>query len=240
MSQLLGRTFATWFAEAPRLLALSLATSAPMALTVYTAFKHVEWAAPSQGLLLLLVPFLYLALKPIERGAASVLVVRRLAGERAELGAALAAGLRSLGRVLGVQLLLLAALLPGLVLVVPGLAIMAGWQVAAPAAALEGLRPAAALRRSWSLTAGCRWRLLAGLTVIYAILAVILVAEMLTIGALVPDSGVTTPLFDGVATAALVVIPGLVGTLPRVASAVAYHGLCAVNEDCEALASVFA
>lgn len=170
---------------------------------------------------LLLGLLLHVVFEPLERGAVALLVVRGLEGERVGPWAALSHGWRRLPRVLGARALFLAALLPALALVVPGLVIFASWCVAAPAAALERLGPAAALERSASLTQGRRGALALGLSLIHLVYLLGLAGVFWASDVSAP----TTPLQDGLIVAGVVLAGGLAGSLPRVASAVAYHEL---------------
>lgn len=238
--RLLGRTFSL-LAREPRLLALSFVATLPLALVLYVQFAFLageKVTGPARGLTLIAVAALVCALQPLQYGAASVLVTRRLDREEAGFGDAVWTGLHGYLRVVGVQLVAVAALAASAALVVPALLIAAGWCAAAPAAALERLGPVAALRRSWSQSRGHRWALLVGVAVAYAVVGLGLVVVAFTIAVSLPDSGDTTPQFDGLGMAALVAVPGVLGAVPCAVSAVAYHGLRDGNETAS-LASVF-
>jgi hypothetical protein len=93
--------------------------------------------------------------------AANALVVRDLGAGTAprDVGAVLRAGARQFPRVLGAVLLYAVACLAGFVLfIVPGVWLAIRCYFAAQAAALDGLGPAAAMRRSSELVQGQWWR----------------------------------------------------------------------------------
>jgi hypothetical protein len=93
--------------------------------------------------------------------AVNALVVRDLGEGKppADVGAVLRAALRAFPRVLGAVVLYALATFAGLIaLIVPGIWIAVRGYFAAQAAALEGLPPAAAMRRSSELVQGSWWR----------------------------------------------------------------------------------
>lgn len=99
---------------------------------------------------------------PLVTGASALLVQGLGRGDAPrDAGGALRAATRIFPRVLGAQLLYAVAFLAGLVLfIVPGIYVGVRCYFATQAAALDGLRPAAAMRRSGEVVQGSWWRTL--------------------------------------------------------------------------------
>ena len=150
-----------------------------------------------------------------------------------ELGEALAKAVERLMPVLGVSLLMLAAILAGsLLLLIPGLVLWTMFMVAVPACVVERLGPIASLRRSAGLTKGNRLRLfglflllLIGLTALRYLVNLV----GLSIGGPFA-AGVLDVAFDTLSSA-----------FELVAIAVVYHDLRVAKEgiDIEQLAALF-
>ena len=154
-------------------------------------------------------------------------------GRDFELGEALGKAIERLMPVVGVSLLVLAAILAGsLLLLVPGLVLWTMFMVAVPVCVVERLGPIGSLRRSAELTKGHRLRLfglflllLAGLTALRYLVNSAGLSIGGRIAAAVLDVG-----FDAFSTA-----------FELVAVAVAYHDLRVAKEgiDIEQLAALF-
>jgi hypothetical protein len=162
--ELLQATFQVFGAHADVLLTLALVLVAPATLLVDGVWGRALADGPdatpplaAQGVSAALSVFVILPLV-----AASVaLVVQGLARGAApgDLRDVLGAGARAFPRVLGAVVLYVAGVLAGVVLfVVPGIWLAVRCYLAAQAAALEGLGPAAAMRRSSDLVHGMWWR----------------------------------------------------------------------------------
>jgi hypothetical protein len=153
-------------------------------------------------------------------------------------GEMLKVGLRRIWMVLPVAVVAQAAVLLGLVvLVVPGLALVAGLWVAVPAAVAERWKGTSdALSRSWELTKGRRWNVLA---VALVTLAVAFGFSLLGVTALdaAAEWGANHPFIAALEEA----IEALAAGFVAVAAAVSYHELRASREgmDEAELAVVF-
>jgi hypothetical protein len=154
-------------------------------------------------------------------------------GRDFELGEALGKAIERLMPVVGVSLLMLAAILAGsLLLLVPGLMFWTMFLIAIPVCVVERLGPIASLRRSAGLTKGNRLRLfglflvlLIGLTVLRYLVNL----AGLSIGGPFA-AGILDVVFDALSTA-----------FELVAIAVVYHDLRVAKEgiDIEQLAALF-
>jgi hypothetical protein len=162
--ELLQATLQVFGAHADVLLTLALILVGPATLLVDgvwgRALADGPAAKPSlvaQGVSAALSVFVILPLV-----AASVALVVQGLGRGAapgDLGDVLRAGGRAFPRVLGAVVVYVAGVLAGLVLfVVPGIWLAVRCYFAAQSAALEGLGPAAAMRRSSDLVHGVWWR----------------------------------------------------------------------------------
>ena len=109
-----------------------------------------------------------------------------------------------------------AALLPGLVLLIPGLYAVARLALALPIVAARDDGPVAALRRSWAATAGHGWRVLGFLAALLALLVGVMLLASIVAAAL----GATLTLLAG---------PGLANFIVALVSAVVAAGYAAVN-----------
>lgn len=115
---------------------------------------------------------LNVVLGAIAAAASTFVVAENYMGRRLEAGGAFARATPFVGRL--IMLALLSGLLIGLgfvLLIVPGLILLAGLILGTPALVLESLPGATdAMARSWSLTKGHRWRVLGGLVVVGVLL----------------------------------------------------------------------
>lgn len=141
------------------------------------------------------------------------------AGTPADLGAAVAAVGRQLGRLLLVNAVLTFALIVGMLfLLIPGIWLSVVFAVAMPACLVEGMSPEDALRRSFAITRGQRWRvlgfsLLVGLIMILGGIGMWLIAMVLRVSsafALVPGLAGVPALEQGLMGA---LIPAFTGSL---------------------------
>jgi len=120
-------------------------------------------------------------------------------GQPADLGAAAVSVGRQLGRLLLTNFILTVILFVGMILlVVPGVWLSMAFSVAIPACIVEGLGPEDALRRSFALTLGQRWRvfgysILVGVIFILGWIFIWLIASILR------------------ASLAFILVPGLAG-----------------------------
>lgn len=171
--------------------------------------------------------FLSTLLGFVATGALTAGVLNGLSGRPARLGAMLRAGADRVWAVARVSVVGQLAVLLGLVLlVVPGLALVAGLWVAIPVAVAEQWKGTSdALTRSWELTRGRRWKVLA--------------AALVTLGISLGGAILSVLLLDvaaewGVNAAVVSALEEATGALAfaflAVGAAVCYHELRTVRE----------
>jgi hypothetical protein len=245
---LVGKTITVWWKHVLAFTALSAVVYSPFAV-VFGAFYATllsgrppdEAALPIYGLALLGVWGLTILLVVIQAGAVTYGTVRHLSGERARLGAMLAAGIRRGLPVVGVGLVLWVATFVGLVLlVVPGIMLMVAGSVAIPAAVVEKPGVLGAIRRSFRLTRGRRWPLFAAwlaiLAIVWVLGAVVQVGGTVLSALLVPPQMRLAAFMAGSQLGNV-----FFSAIPLIGIAVAYHELRREKEgvDTAALARVF-
>ncbi len=138
----------------------------------------------------------FAALNSIATAATVFIVSESYLGRPVEAREALRRAAPYIGRLLICSMLTAAVIFVGIVLlVVPGIILIAGLLLAIPALVIEGNSASAALSRSWELTRGSRWRML-GLLVVLVILVYVPIAAIGGLVAMfVPGAGsmLTTP-----------------------------------------------
>jgi hypothetical protein len=242
VGRFISTVFGTWGRNAGWVIPLALALYAPAAVAMYRAYAQManRGGGPSSprsfliglvaaiGLLLLLMPAELLA---IARAG-----VRRLQGEPVELGDMLGAAGRSYLPALGMIILVgLAYLGTACTIVLPFL-LLTGWAASVPAMITEGLGPIAALKRSWELTRGLRWRVFAGFLVVALAMTAVacLLQSMVTVLVVLPvvrSGGGAGPAGSmAVAQASSMLLQGLESSVFTTATAVAYHQLRIASE----------
>jgi hypothetical protein len=174
----------------------------------------------------------------IATGALTAGALRGIRGERARAGDMLRVGLRRLWNVLSVSIVgQLAALLGLALLIVPGLAVVAGLWVAVPAAVTERWAGTSdALSRSWELTKGRRWKVLAvALVTVVVALGTAFVASFAL--DMVAELGANAPVVAALEEAVSSIAVGFIA----ISAAVSYHDLREAREgfDGAELAAVF-
>jgi hypothetical protein len=119
-----------------------------------------------------------------------------------------------------------------LLLIVPGLILMAIWYVAVPACVVEKTGPIQSLRRSRELTKGYRWKIFALVIIVYIVGIIGNNVVVLLATALAGTTG---------QIGAMIVWQGVAGGFGSVLIAVAYYYLRVAKEgvDVEQIASVF-
>jgi hypothetical protein len=230
-----SRTFAVWKGNVVSFSAVALAVQSPtIVLTaVWDSVARRAGEEPSRALWMLSTLLGFIATGALTGGA-----LRGVRGRRVRPGEMLKVGLRRIWMVLPVAVVAQAAVLLGLVvLVVPGLALVAGLWVAVPAAVAERWKGTSdALSRSWELTKGRRWNVLA---VALVTLAVAFGFSLLGVTALdaAAEWGANHPFIAALEEA----IEALAAGFVAVAAAVSYHELRASREgmDEAELAVVF-
>lgn len=229
-----GRSFQVWLRNFAAFTLATLLIDAPAAILsgVWASAAGDSTAPPSRGLFMLSS-----ALSLITAGALTAGTLRGLAGQRPGLREMLGVGLRRFWRVLPVSIVSQLAIGIGVVLlVVPGLALAAGLWVAIPAAVEEGKGLTDCLSRSWELTKGRRWRVLA----VALVTLLVSVAFLLGSGAAV-QAAVDWGANGAVAAAFEEASEALAIGFIAVASAASYHELAAAREGMagDQLAAVF-
>jgi len=114
-------------------------------------------------------------------GAAALLTIRQLTGAAISAKDAQRAGLHNFGKLWTVGLLSgLAIVLGTVLLIVPGVILIAGWMPATAVLMAEGKTGRDCLKRAWELTRGSRWRL-AGLFGVVLLASLIVLAVFIGI-----------------------------------------------------------
>ena len=112
----------------------------------------------------------FAALNSIATAATVFIVSESYLGRPVEARVALRRAAPYIGRLLICSMLTAVVIFVGLILlIVPGIILIAGLILAVPALVIEGISASASLSRSWELTRGSRWRML-GLLVVVIIL----------------------------------------------------------------------
>ncbi len=231
----IGRSFVVWGRNVVSFSAVVLAVQAPaIVLTaVWDSAAQRTGEDPSRILWMLSTMLGFVATGALTSGA-----LLGMRGKRARPGEMLLVGFRRIWMVLRVTVVGQLAVLLGLALLVaPGLALVAGLWVAVPAAVAERWKGTSdALSRSWELTKGRRWKVLA---VALVTIAVAFGFSMLGVTALdtAAEWGANHPIIAALEEAIMALATGFVA----VASTVSYHDLRAAREgmDDAELAAVF-
>jgi len=231
----LGRSVRTWGRNAAPFTLVVLAIQSPTIVLagVWNAAADGHAAEPSRA-----IGILSTLLSAVVCGALTTGTLRSLRGGQPRPGQMIAVGFRLMWNVLSVTVVLEIAVLLGFVLlVVPGLALVAGLWVAVPVAATERWSGTSdALSRSWELTKGRRWKVLAvALSTLAA--AVGALAAALTALEVAEQLGASSPAIAALEHASFMLAVAFVS----VASTVSYRDLCVAREGIEEadLAAVF-
>lgn len=245
---ILSRTLRVWWREVPAFALLGLTAALAGAWGTYQLYGSApELLVPDPS-----VPpweplgrlygrfggvfFLAFVLWSIQSGAVVHGAVQRLRGARAGLGEMLGVGLQRSFAMFGMTFVAwLAIVATFCTLAVPFL-LAAGWAAAAGAVVAERLGPIRSLGRSWALTQGHRWKVLAGILLVFvAYMAAFAAIQAVVTGALswpgAAGAGTVEALRAlALPMAILQLVGGILGTFMPVASAVIHHGLCLVKE----------
>jgi hypothetical protein len=243
---IIGKTMAVWWRHVLAFTVFSVVVYGPFAAAFALFYRSLVFSRrpPDEiarfGFAFLAVWAVTVVLMVIQAGAVTYGTVRHLSGERARLGDMLRAGFRRGLPVVGVGLLIWIVGFLGLVLlVVPGVMFLLASAVAVPAAVVERPGVLGAFRRSFALTRGRRWPLLAAWlamgVIVWVAAAVVQVAGMV-LSALLPAQARMVGMLVGSQLGNV-----FFSALPLVGIAVAYHELRAEKEgvDVAALARVF-
>lgn len=145
--------FATFFVVAATVQAIPIAAE---------LFRGGDPFDPSQLALSFAVLLVNFIMSAIGVAACTLVVSRAYFGERVSAGEALRGAMPFIGRMAAISAMTVLIITGGLVLlIVPGIIALTGLAVSSVAAVVEApLSPGDALRRSWALTKGFRWRML--------------------------------------------------------------------------------
>ncbi len=153
----------------PLLIVTVVTRAVPLVLSVY--IESAGGALVNLGLYSFTL-LVNAVLGAIAAAASTFIIAENYMGRRLEAGEAFARSSAFIGRL--IMLALLSGLVIGvgfILLIVPGLILLAGLILGTPALVLEGLPSATqAMARSWTLTKGHRWRVLGGLVVVGVLL----------------------------------------------------------------------
>ncbi|HET6413110.1 MAG TPA: glycerophosphoryl diester phosphodiesterase membrane domain-containing protein [Anaeromyxobacter sp.] len=251
---MIGRTFATWWRNAPRFSLLGALAYAPLSAMMYRLYARLPGLAAERrpeafGPRIMgelgLAWVLSFVLTILLLGAVCQGALESLRGGRARLGAMVAAAFRRSGAILAILLFGLLAFFGTLCTVVVPFLLVTAWIAAIPAALAERLGPIRAMRRSWDLTRGHRWPVFAGYLVVGAgVMAVGIVVQSLTMVVAMAALGAERTGPGGALAVPMAIyqlVGGALSTATIATSAVAYHGLRTMKEggDPAFLARVF-
>lgn len=247
----LSRTLWVWWAHVGAFTAMSIVVYAPMLAGFGWFFAWAMGAARGappvasevfgRSAALFAALGVTMVLSVVQMGAVTYGTVRRLQGERAPFGRMIAVGFRRGLPVVGTGFVVaIVTVLGFMAFLVPGVVFLVASCVSTPAAVVERPGMFGAIRRSFDLTRGNRWPLLAAGLVIVVVLwilsAVVQVAATLLTSLFLPP---------GEAVAFTVVTSqlgsALFSVIPVVAISVCYHDLRLLKEgvDTAQLAKVF-
>ncbi len=194
LGELLDVSFVQYRQLFATLMGVTLVTSGPSVLI--RLYLNQSGGVLVHPVLWLFAAFLSLFLSVIGVGATTHIVSDSYLGEELSVGAAFARVLPMIGPLTVLSVLSSIAIGLGMIFfLVPGIIIGCGLAVATTALVLERLDAVAAMKRSWALTDGFRWKIFGALVVGFVLL-----------------------LIPGMAFAALTFIPGI-GTLLEVVAA---------------------
>jgi hypothetical protein len=195
LGELLDVSFVQYRQLFATLMGVTLVTSGPSVLI--RLYLNQSGGLLVHPVLWLLAAFLSLFLSVIGVGATTHIVSDSYLGEELSVGAAFARVLPMIGPLTVLSVLSSIAIGLGMIFfLVPGIIIGCGLAVATTALVLERLDAVAAMKRSWGLTDGFRWKIFGALVVGFVLL-----------------------LIPGMAFAALTFIPGI-GVLLDIVTAV--------------------
>lgn len=229
VGRLLSATFSIWSRNAGAVIPLVLLANVPVALAMFRAYAQFP-GEPTNERLVASGAFwgamaINLLINPVELFGVAHAGVRRMRGDRVELGELLGASARRYFPALALWLLLLLALSgTGCTIVFPFI-LLTAWAAALPAMSEEGLGPVEALRRSWHLTKGHRWRIFASLFVLQLIVGLGVVAVQAVIGVVVRSGDTVTGATAGAFHAFDTMLQSVSSSIVTTGLAVAYRHL---------------
>ncbi len=236
VGRFLGGTFTTWGRNAGLVIPVALVAYAPIAAAMYRAYAGLgDRDLPSLWFGLAVTVVFLLLLMPAALLAVARAGICRLQGEPVAVGDVLGAAARHYFPALGLLLLVGLAYVGTACTIAFPFVLLTGWAASVPAMLAERLGPIAALKRSWALTRGQRWRVFAGfLVLVLAMTVVALVLQGTVTGLLIfaaagggaEQVGRTMAITQAVS----MLVQGLESTVLTTATAVAYHQL---REDSE-------
>jgi hypothetical protein len=239
VGRVLGESFNVLFKDLWKFLLLALVALLPSALLMLAVSGSAAGLGPSPniqgaslGILLIDVP-LGILCYALSLAGTLYGALQDMRGRPFELGAAFGVAFSRFFPVLGATICFgFAIMLGSILLVVPGMMVLAACYVALPACVMEGLGPFESLSRSTALTKGHRWK-------VFGIFVVIVVVSAVIGGLL----GVVSMAIGGPVAAMVVnfVWNAFYAAYNSVAIAVMYHDLRVLKEgiDIDRIAAVF-
>jgi len=239
VGRVLGRSFDILFQDFIKFFVIALLAAAPYAVIALTGPVRYTFGIPVQSHVgtsagtFLVTTFLSIFLYAISQAATLYGAFQDMRGRRFELGGAFGRAFARFFPLLGLVIVWgIAVGLGSILLIVPGLMLLAAFYVALPACIVEGLGPLKSLSRSRSLTKGHRWR-------VFGIYLLILVVGFI-IGGII---NVLFAVMAGFVAATLVALiwNAVFAAYNSVAITVMYHDLRVVKEgiDTDRIAAVF-
>lgn len=234
----LKRSFNTFFANFVPFCVLALIFYLPTLFLGFSQLGELESGIPSGDPTGEIIgTILSFILTYILVGALVYGTVQHLLGQKASIGDIVSRGMRAIGPVIVIAILLSLVIGIGFaLLVIPGIFLSVAYAVVIPAAVVERPGIMGAFKRSWELTKGYRWQVLGVLLV----LLVIIFFFAFVVGA---TGGVIVVMMDNFVALIFVnyVVSAITGALASVMMAVIYHDLRIAKEGVSTaqLAAVF-
>lgn len=245
VGRLLSATFSTWSQNARAVLPLVLLANVPVAVAMFLAYAHFRREPTDERLVasgaFWAAMLINLLINPVELLGVAHAGVRRMRGARVGLGELLGAAARRYFPALALWLLLILAFAGSSCTIVLPFLLLTAWAAAFPAMADEALGPIEALRRSWHLTKGHRWRVFASLFVLLLVLGLGVITVQGVLGAVVRGGRPITGEAAGALHAFETMLQAVSSSVVTTGLAVAYRHLRDAHEGPAAsqLARVF-
>jgi hypothetical protein len=239
VGRVLGASFELLFQDFIKFFVIALIPAAPNALVALSTYFHVVPFASTRGftialgMLFIASGILVLFLYPISQAATLYGAFQDMRGQPFEFGPAFGRAFARFFPLLGLVIAWgLAVGFGTMLLIVPGLMLLAAFYVALPACVVERLGPLQSLSRSAALTKGHRWK-------VFGVYLVVFVVGVIGGGVF----NVLAKLVAGFVVATLIslVWNAVFAAYNSVAITVMYHDLRVVKEgiDIDRIAAVF-
>jgi len=194
--EILDQSFGLYRRYLPALATIALVCTAAPQIGLAVVSVQASRAQTAGGMLGILPEYLLLAvvmliLSQLAIGASTLVLAEGYLGRSLATGEALRRAWGSVGKIISLGIMSTLVVGLGLILlIVPGLVLLAGLAVATPALMIEpNLTAGGALSRSWELTRGSKLRMLALMMVPFVILMVAAVGLTMVVGIVAAGAG---------------------------------------------------